>query len=132
MKRILATLALPALLSACIEGPEEVDGATFYETNCAACHGPTGHGDGELAEGLPVPPADLTQLSAMNGGVFPRDQVMSYVDGYHRGGLYAEVMPEFGAGDLGPTVIVEDEAGVGTPVPAALLAVANYLAGIQE
>jgi hypothetical protein len=40
-------------------------------------------------------------------------------------------MPEFGALDLGPAVIVEDD-GIGTPVPATLLALANYLETIQE
>ena len=35
-------------------------GAMLYPTNCAACHGPGGHGDGPLAASLPVPPADLT------------------------------------------------------------------------
>ena len=35
-------------------------GAMLYPSNCAACHGPGGHGDGPLAASLPVPPADLT------------------------------------------------------------------------
>jgi hypothetical protein len=39
-------------------------------------------------------------------------------------------MPEFGAEGLGMTVIVEHE-GVGTPVPADLLALAAWLEGVQ-
>ncbi|MEI9984949.1 MAG: cytochrome c [Aliidongia sp.] len=35
-------------------------GAGLYPTNCAACHGAEGRGDGPEATGLPVPPADLT------------------------------------------------------------------------
>ena len=35
-------------------------GAMLYPSNCAACHGAGGHGDGPLAASLPVPPADLT------------------------------------------------------------------------
>lgn len=35
-------------------------GAMLYPSNCAACHGANGHGDGPLAASLPVPPADLT------------------------------------------------------------------------
>lgn len=35
-------------------------GARAFAQNCAACHGPDGKGDGPLARGLPVPPADLT------------------------------------------------------------------------
>ena len=37
-----------------------VAGAALYPTNCASCHGSDGRGDGPLAKGLPVPPADLT------------------------------------------------------------------------
>ena len=36
-----------------------VQGAALYPDRCAACHGAAGHGDGPLAHGLPVPPADL-------------------------------------------------------------------------
>ena len=35
-------------------------GAVLYPTQCAACHGAGGHGDGPLAATLPIPPADLT------------------------------------------------------------------------
>ena len=35
-------------------------GAVFFASHCAACHGPTGRGDGPAAAGLPRPPADLT------------------------------------------------------------------------
>jgi len=35
-------------------------GATLYAARCATCHGANGHGDGALAPGLAVPPADLT------------------------------------------------------------------------
>jgi putative copper export protein/mono/diheme cytochrome c family protein len=35
-------------------------GAKLYAANCVACHGAGGRGDGPLAAGLPVAPADLT------------------------------------------------------------------------
>lgn len=35
-------------------------GAALFPSNCAACHGADGRGDGPLAAKLPVPPADLT------------------------------------------------------------------------
>ncbi len=34
-------------------------GQRVFEQNCTSCHGLTGRGDGLLAEGLPIPPADL-------------------------------------------------------------------------
>jgi len=126
-----ALLALPILLAAC--APEqEVSGAVYFAENCAACHGPAGNGAGELAEWLDTPPADLRGLSARNGGTFPLVEVMSTIDGFQRGEHFAPQMPEFGAGDLGPTVIVDLGDGAGTPVPATLLALAEYLQSIQQ
>jgi putative copper export protein/mono/diheme cytochrome c family protein len=37
-----------------------VHGAKLFATNCTACHGTDGRGDGPVAKSLPVPPADLT------------------------------------------------------------------------
>jgi putative copper export protein/mono/diheme cytochrome c family protein len=37
-----------------------VHGAKLFATDCTACHGSSGHGDGPLAKSLPIPPADLT------------------------------------------------------------------------
>jgi hypothetical protein len=63
--------------------------------------------------------------------MFPRDAVMSTIDGYGRAGGSHGAMPEFGAGDLGPLVQVEAD-GLSTPVPADLLALTNYLESIQD
>jgi putative copper resistance protein D len=35
-------------------------GHETYQANCIPCHGATGEGNGPMAKGLPVPPADLT------------------------------------------------------------------------
>ncbi len=126
----LAVLGLVAL-AACVEEPEITPEVAFME-NCAACHGAGGTGDGPAAEGLDPKPADLTTLSARNGGVFPRNYVMSTIDGYVRGVHFSDAMPVFGDGDMGPTVIVENPDGTGTPVPARLLALADYLESIQQ
>lgn len=116
-------------LAACVEEP--IDGRTAYLENCASCHGPSGKGDGPLARGLSTAPPDLTMIAARNGGVFPTDQVMSTIDGLDRGQHFSAAMPEFGAGDLGETVIVENE-GLGTPVPMKLLVLTEYLQSIQQ
>ena len=122
---ILATLAL----GACVEEP--VSGRALYLENCAICHGPTGQGDGEFARDLTTAPPDLTTISARNGGIFPRDAVMSTIDGLDRGSHFDPAMPEFGAGDLGEAVIVEHD-GLATPVPMQLLALADYLESLQQ
>ena len=56
---------------------------------------------------------------------------MSTIDGLDRGAHFSAAMPEFGAGDLGETVIVEND-GLGTPVPMTLLVLTDYLERIQQ
>ncbi|MEO1638182.1 MAG: c-type cytochrome [Pseudomonadota bacterium] len=122
---ILAILSL----AACVEGP--VDGRSAYLESCASCHGADAMGDGPAARALGVVAPDLTMISARNGGTFPRDQVMSIIDGLNRAPHFSAAMPEFGAGDLGETVIVEED-GLGTPVPMTLLLLTEYLESIQQ
>ncbi|MFK7870668.1 MAG: c-type cytochrome [Roseobacter sp.] len=105
-------------------------GAEVYATNCVACHGADGRGNGPKAANLSPTPPNLHQISARNGGSFPRDEVMSTIDGYTRSDKGA-AMPEFGAGDLGPLVQVEVD-GISTPIPADLLALTDYLETLQE
>lgn len=123
---VLAALAL----SACVDDTPP-DGHSLFAENCASCHGADGKGGGDMAAGLPTVLPDLTTLSARHRGVFPRDYVMSTIDGYSRGLHGAQVMPEFGAGDLGPTVLIENGDGNGIPVPVNLLLLAQYLESIQ-
>ena len=128
--RIYGVLAGLALAGCVAE--TEVSGQQSFLDNCAACHGAGGMGDGVAAPALSVAPPDLTGLSARNGGVFPRDYVMSTIDGYARGSHFAPDMPAFGEGDLGDVVIVENEDGTGTPIPVQLIALADYLETIQR
>lgn len=131
MRRLApAALALSAL-AGCVE-PPETDGRLLFMDNCAACHGADAMGTGELGADLIRTPPDLTVLARRNGGTFPRDYVMSTIDGYARGSHFSAAMPEFGAGDLGPAVIVEDAEGNGIPVPVGLLALADYLESVQR
>lgn len=56
-------------------------GALLYRLACAACHGESGQGDGGMRDSLKVPPSDLTLLAQQNGGVFPTQEVVQFVDG---------------------------------------------------
>lgn len=122
----LALLALGGTActqSSILPTAEDVDvnrGAILFARDCAACHGAD-------ARGGRAP--DLTTLSARNGGTFPLDQVRStiYLGGGRSG---ATTMPRFGAQDMGQTVIVEHQ-GLGTPVPADLLALTTFLESVQ-
>ena len=56
-------------------------GKQEYESNCVACHGATGKGDGYFAQYLKLPIPDLTTIQQRNGGVFPTDRMIEIVDG---------------------------------------------------
>ena len=58
-------------------------GKQEYESNCVACHGATGKGDGYFAQYLKLPMPDLTTIQQRNGGVFPADRMVEIIDGRH-------------------------------------------------
>lgn len=124
---LLATACTPDL----DERTSAANGAALYADNCAACHGAQGRGyDGPARDW--TPPPDLTALSQRNGGVFPEIAALATIFGTPDHTNPGRTMPEFGAGDLGPTVIVEVEEGIGTPIPADLVALAEFLRSIQR
>jgi mono/diheme cytochrome c family protein len=57
------------------------DSPGMFREYCAACHGVSGRGDGPAAAALKAVPADLTRLSARNGGKFPDTRVRRYIEG---------------------------------------------------
>ena len=52
-----------------------------YLSNCAACHGSDGKGNGPLSSKLRAKPADLTTFAKRNNGVFPLSAVYEVIDG---------------------------------------------------
>ncbi len=48
------------------KAPDLAMGKTLYETNCVACHGATGAGDGPLAKGLEPAPTNFTDHNRMD------------------------------------------------------------------
>jgi mono/diheme cytochrome c family protein len=56
-------------------------GKQEYESNCVACHGMAGKGDGYFAQYLKLPVPDLTTIAKRNGGVFPADRMIEIIDG---------------------------------------------------
>jgi len=128
MKKL--TLLAILALSACVDDVP-VDGRQAFVADCAGCHGTDAMGAGSFGSQLIQQPPDLTRISQRNGGSFPRDEVMSIIDGLDRGAHFSAAMPEFGAGDMGPTVMTEED-GNPVPIPARLLALAEYLESIQR
>ena len=56
-------------------------GKGMYMEYCASCHGADGKGNGPAAPALKVPPTDLTQLAAKNGGTFPNAHIIQIIKG---------------------------------------------------
>lgn len=130
MRGITALCAGALLLAACTDEAET--GRASYNDLCAGCHGPSGLGDGPLAQTLARRPADLTQIAAANNGVFPRAAVMAKIDGYAKGRPHFGAMPAFWPLLEGRTVLIDTGDGILTPTPEPLVILAAYLESIQK
>jgi len=131
--KTVASLSLIGAVAAC-ELPQAAKpvptGAEDFATFCVPCHGVGGVGDGALAAELPKPPADLTGISARNGGTFPMARVMSKIWGYARPD--GQVMPAFAPLMEGDMVLFDSGDGIATPTPLRLVQLGEYLRGLQR
>lgn len=126
-------LALAACVMPGVRQAEAVpSGAQDYADYCAACHGAGGKGDGAAAAGLTQQPADLTQLAAGNGGVFPGTRVMAQIWGYTGGRDGERVMPKFAALLESEVVPYDGGDGIATPTPLRLVQLAEYVKALQD
>lgn len=74
-------------------GQEQIArGRELYETQCAACHGPDGRGDGPAAASLSPAPANLRRLTSMHLGRRPGYLAFAIGEG---GAAYGTAMPAF-------------------------------------
>jgi mono/diheme cytochrome c family protein len=125
----------PLALAACMER-DLPTGAEDFATYCAACHGAGGKGDGPAAAGLARAPADLTGLSARNGGVYPGTAVMAKIWGYTGAAPgradTASPMPEFGPLLAGDLVLYDGGDGIATPTPIRLVQLAEHVRALQK
>ncbi|MGE0865292.1 MAG: cytochrome c [Vicinamibacterales bacterium] len=102
-----ALVAAAALSSAPVATAQEparartslaIAGANNFAQYCVACHGKDAKGTGPLAATLKPKPADLTGLTARNGGSYPRDMVFQVIEGSKKvQGHGGRDMPEWGA-----------------------------------
>jgi mono/diheme cytochrome c family protein len=57
-------------------------GKADFNKHCAPCHGENAKGHGPELKVIPgIKPADLTRITANNGGVFPAQQIADTIDG---------------------------------------------------
>lgn len=116
----------------CVETPAPhdplADGKASFEAYCVSCHG-DGHGLGQLVSELKTLPADLTELSLRNDGVFPVERVYQAIDGRN-------AIPEHGTREMpiwGNIWGYDD----GAPVPQEVVdqrinELVEYIRSIQE
>ncbi len=128
-------VSLPALLAALtlagsMAAAQTADvGAALYADNCAACHGASGKGDGDMANVLTIPATNLALLSKENDGKFPLLSVIQTIDGRSGTRAHGGVMPLWGA-----VFSAEGAAlGYGSEIEARgrLLSLALYLETLQ-
>jgi mono/diheme cytochrome c family protein len=104
-------------------------GKLSYHHYCAVCHGLDGKGTGEMAKLLKVKPADLTQLSAKNDGIFLFWDVYRAIDGRKEiWGHGPRDMPLWG------TVLKQEAApdiGADLQAYARLLEIVYYIESLQ-
>ena len=77
----LAAQEKPKIIMKPPQAIDVADGPAMFQEYCAACHGKQGRGDGPAAAALKTVPADLTRISARNGGKFPDTKVRRYIEG---------------------------------------------------
>lgn len=129
---VLWALAPLAVLTACLApAPPLPTGAEDFAEYCAACHGLSGRGDGELAATLSKRPANLTTLTRRNGGAFPGTRVMAKIWGY-TGGKTGTIMPGFGPLLDSESIPYDGGDGVMTPTPIRLVQIAEYVQTLQK
>jgi mono/diheme cytochrome c family protein len=102
------------------------DGAQLFKTYCASCHGPSGLGNGPMAELMRRQPSDLTRYAARNSNVFPQERLRRIIDGRDVPSHGERNMPIWGDAFR----FIPDERG-GYPVQARIDALVKYLEAIQ-
>jgi mono/diheme cytochrome c family protein len=132
--RLRTTLHLAGLVTllsgGCIDESElTATGEGLYRRHCAACHGPTGRGDGPVAASLRRAPSDLTAIAQRRGGEFEESRVMMVIDG-------RRAVAEHGPRDMPVWGAIFTEELVGKPYGfykgiVYTLSLADYLRSIQ-
>lgn len=107
-------------------------GEELYGSLCAACHGSEARGDGPMAAILDVLPADLTQLSAGNEGVFPVARVVRQIDGRDPLLAHGGTMPLFGQFFEGEDASMKAETGQPILTSAPIVDLVAWLETVQE
>ena len=131
MRPTVLILAALAAASPALSEDAEI-GQRLFTDHCATCHGIGAEGDGPMAAVLSVRPADLTALSAGNGGNFPTDRVVRRIDGTTEVLAHGGAMPLFGLILEGPSEAILAPDGSEVIAPEAIVDIAAWLQTVQK
>lgn len=126
---LLMTVCLASLFQAAAASAQDADiGAELFADSCAACHGASGKGDGDMAGVMTIAAPDITGLAERNGGVFPMLQVLHVIDGRSGVRAHGGPMPVFGR------IFSAESDGYEAVLTARgrILSLALYLESIQK
>ncbi len=133
--RQLVLAGLVASISVTANAQEVEFGKASFERNCAVCHGPSGAGDGPVAELFAQRPRNLKTLAKDNGGAFPFSEVYQSINGRREiVGHGSSEMPIWGDIFLAEALPKTIHPGVSAEevVQGRILSVVYYLESIQE
>lgn len=121
------------LLAASASQAQDADvGATLYAQSCAACHGATGLGDGDMANVVTIPAPNLTLLAKNNDGVFPMLKVIHVIDGRTGMRAHGGAMPLWGQVFSEEAATTSGLYGSVVETRGRILSLALYLESIQK
>lgn len=107
-------------------------GKDLYMQFCASCHGHEARGDGWSAQSRDIHPADLTMLSARNGGKFPLIRAAHQIDGRAEILAHGGPMPIYGDIMGAPLVTLSTVDEMPLVVGQAIADVLAFLQTIQR
>ncbi len=110
-------------------------GKASFDRNCAVCHGPTGAGDGPVAELFAQRPRNLKTLAKDNGGPFPFSETYQSINGRRDiAGHGSSEMPIWGDIFMAEALPKTMHPGVSAEeiVQGRILSVVYYLESLQE
>jgi mono/diheme cytochrome c family protein len=126
----------PLILALCLAAPasaqDETQGEALFGFYCATCHGNRAIGNGPMSPSLVVAPANLTALSASNGGVFPTARVIMRIDGRDPLVSHGSMMPVYGDFFEGTDVATKAETGQPIMTSQPIVDLLAFLQSIQQ
>jgi mono/diheme cytochrome c family protein len=127
-REILSICCVGSVMASAALAQDADIGASLYGDYCAACHGASGKGDGDMANVMTIAAPDLTGLAAANDGQFPMLKVIHVIDGRTGVRAHGGPMPVFGRS------FMHDSDGYGGVLETRgrILSLALYLETIQE